>query len=311
MILIITEKADQSTNNVINWLSHFKLKWFRINEDDDLDYLFSGTDITIKKGKQSFDLSEIKAVWYRRGHLRFKFHPINDEYINNSLKSEYIKIHEFIYYKLSLLPHINTFKGSDVNKLIVSDIARKLNIKTPDDYLFSEKIRLSILEPHLEYSTKSITGSNVLHYEGFFAVDYTVKLEGNYYIPTTFFPSLIQNYIVKKYELRIFYLQGEFWSMAIFSQKDNTTATDFRNYNRQKPNRNVSFDIPKYLKIQLRELMTELNLNCGSIDMIVTPENEFYFLEVNPIGQFGMVDIPCNYGLNKEIASYFKKYYYD
>jgi ATP-GRASP peptide maturase of grasp-with-spasm system len=201
-----------------------------------------------------------------------------------------------------LLPHINTFEGSDLNKLIVCDIAKKCNIKVPDDYLLSEKKFLYTLDPNVHYSTKSITGSNVQNYEKFIMVDYTVKLNQYSIIPTSFFPSLVQNYIPKKYELRIFYLNGLFWSMAIFSQNDNTTVTDFRNYNRQKPNRNVPFIVPKYLKTQLLELMTRLNLNCGSIDMIVTPDNEFYFLEVNPIGQFGMVDSPCNYFLNKEIS---------
>jgi D-alanine-D-alanine ligase-like ATP-grasp enzyme len=50
--------------------------------------------------------------------------------------------------------------------------------------------------------------------------------------------------------------------------------------------------------------MNKLDLNCGSIDMIVTPKNEYVFLEVNPVGQFGMVSYPCNYNLEKKIAEY-------
>jgi len=43
-------------------------------------------------------------------------------------------------------------------------------------------------------------------------------------------------------------------------------------------------------------------LNSGSIDILVTPNNEYVFLEVNPVGQFGMVSQPCNYYLEKRIA---------
>jgi hypothetical protein len=38
--------------------------------------------------------------------------------------------------------------------------------------------------------------------------------------------------------------------------------------------------------------------------MIVTPEKKYVFLEVNPIGQFNQVSIPCNYFLEKKIADY-------
>jgi hypothetical protein len=34
MIVIFTSRDDQSTNEVIDWLYHFKAKFIRVNEDD-------------------------------------------------------------------------------------------------------------------------------------------------------------------------------------------------------------------------------------------------------------------------------------
>jgi D-alanine-D-alanine ligase-like ATP-grasp enzyme len=48
--------------------------------------------------------------------------------------------------------------------------------------------------------------------------------------------------------------------------------------------------------------MKDLDLESGSIDMVFTQDGEFVFLEVNPIGQFGMTSYPCNYFLEKIIA---------
>ncbi len=48
--------------------------------------------------------------------------------------------------------------------------------------------------------------------------------------------------------------------------------------------------------------MDKIGLNCGSLDFIVDINDKFYFLEVNPTGQFGMVDFPCNYNLHKIVA---------
>lgn len=50
--------------------------------------------------------------------------------------------------------------------------------------------------------------------------------------------------------------------------------------------------------------MHSIKLNCGSVDMVLTKDNQYIFLEVNPIGQFSQVSIPANYLIEKEIAKY-------
>ena len=121
-------------------------------------------------------------------------------------------------------------------------------------------------------------------------------------MPDVFFPTLFQKNIEKEYEIRTFYLQGRFYSSAIFSQKDPTTSIDFRNYNKSFPNRMVPYRIPEALELQVEQLMQELDLDTGSIDFIKGVDGKFYFLEVNPVGQYGFVDVPCNYNINKIIA---------
>jgi len=90
--------------------------------------------------------------------------------------------------------------------------------------------------------------------------------------------------------------------MAIFSQNDEQTKTDFRVYNYDKPNRCVPFKLPVEIENKLNKLMKILDFESGSIDIIYGTDNNFYFLEINPIGQIGMVSYPCNYMLEKEIA---------
>ena len=54
----------------------------------------------------------------------------------------------------------------------------------------------------------------------------------------------------------------------------------------------------------MAKLMKDLELNTGSIDFIKTKQGRFVFLEVNPVGQYGMTSYPCNYHLDKKIAEY-------
>ncbi len=311
MILIITEEADYSSSMVINWLLYYRINFIRINENDELHVECLLNDFRITNNSFNFLLSEIKGMWYRRGFLNIKIEKSENEIINNFKKAEFTKLKQYIYYKLSLLPNINSFTNSDVNKLVVNDIASKIGIITPQEYILSSKDELLLLDNLSQYATKSISGSAILDFGNFYTIGYTSLLNITEEYSKFFFPSLIQKYIKKKYELRVFFLHDQFYSMAIFSQSDETTRVDFRNYNRKNPNRNVPFELPIEIKVKLINLMNRLKLNSGSIDMIVTPNNEYVFLEVNPIGQYGMVSLPCNYYLDMKIANFFKNNTYE
>ena len=99
-------------------------------------------------------------------------------------------------------------------------------------------------------------------------------------------------------------MAGDFYSMAIFSQNDEKTKLDYRNYNREKPNRNVPFQLPEKIETLARKFMEQSQLDTGSIDFIVDEKGEFIFLEVNPNGQFDWLSNNCNYYIEKKIAKY-------
>src|SRR5688500_5360277 len=90
--------------------------------------------------------------------------------------------------------------------------------------------------------------------------------------------------------------------MAIFSQSDEQTKTDFRKYNEKKPNRYVPFKLPDEIDQKIKLLFKKIDLNTGSVDLIVDKDDNYFFLEINPVGQFGMVSDPCNYFLEKNVA---------
>jgi glutathione synthase/RimK-type ligase-like ATP-grasp enzyme len=118
-------------------------------------------------------------------------------------------------------------------------------------------------------------------------------------------PSFFQEYIEKKFEIRSFFLDDKFYSMAIFSQQSEKTKVDYRNYDRERPNRAVPFQLPKELESKLSKLIAMSGLNSCSVDFIYATNGLFYFLEINPIGQFKWVSQNCNYYIEKEIADYY------
>jgi pyruvate carboxylase len=64
----------------------------------------------------------------------------------------------------------------------------------------------------------------------------------------------------------------------------------------------VPYKLPDNVEEMILKLMKKMGYNSGSVDFIVDKQFNHYFLEVNPVGQFGMVSYPCNYFIEKEIA---------
>jgi len=320
MILIRSNEADLSTREVIDYLIKKKTKYCKLN---DSDKIISYT-IQISNQEQSVNFyfnfgkinsKNITSYFYRRGSFRYQHSQGQsaDYYskigIDEFLSRENYFIDGFINNILEKnINKVGAFSKAHLSKLRQLTEAVNCNIVIPETYICTCKKELSLLiDIHQRIATKGIQ-------ESFKCSD---KNSGEFYymftsiidnknvekVPTFFSPTLFQKYIDKKYELRIFYLKGVCYSMAIFSQINKKTSTDFRRYDDINPNRTISYKLPEVESKKIHKLMQVLKLDTGSIDMLVTKENQFVFLEVNPDGQFGMVSHPCNYFIEREIAN--------
>ncbi|MER6378346.1 hypothetical protein ABT255_61520 [Streptomyces mirabilis] len=63
-----------------------------------------------------------------------------------------------------------------------------------------------------------------------------------------------------------------------------------------------SCDLPKSLVDRILRLVSVLGLHYGCIDMRLTPDGEYYFLEINPAGQFLFIEIQTEQPLSLAMA---------
>jgi ATP-GRASP peptide maturase of grasp-with-spasm system len=318
MILILSQEFDVSTLNIIEWLEYYKVKYWFISDNDKISIEQIGitqNEITFNiliNGTNKLNINEIKSYWYRRSNFNFehfieeiiiprKFERIRGQ-IEKYLKEECIVLKEYLHYQLSKKNNINNFYDGRVNKLIVLEKATKHGLLIPNTHISSNLV-FSSFNNKEEIISKSISESISIRDENIYLQSYTTTIENkNIFSKSEYFTMLFQNKIFKLFEIRTFYLKGKFYSMAIFSQQNNDTKVDFRNYSEDKPNRNVPFDLPIEIEKKLDILLIDLKLNCCSIDMIYTQNNQYIFLEINPVGQFGMISEMCNQNLHYIIA---------
>ena len=316
MIVILTENNDQSSSEVIEWLIHSNTEFLRIHETDPItiQHIEIGREVVCfqmeVKNKVIYS-KDISSFWFRRGWFTFSKSILFDQQlekktvmqINDHLNSENHVLKEFLYCVFTQQRHLGSPLTDKNNKLITLLKAKEFGLSIPTTWITTQF--KSLPSGSTDIISKGISSIAYIDCENGAIGNFTEVVSKNERDSDShFFPSLFQEKLEKQYELRIFFLNDEFFTACIFSQSDAQTSVDFRKYNRKKPNRVVPFQLPEDIAIKLRKLMYTFSHKTASVDMVVTRDNEYVFLEINPVGQFGMVSYPCNYHIEKKIATY-------
>ncbi len=115
-------------------------------------------------------------------------------------------------------------------------------------------------------------------------------------------PMVFQEYIPKEYELRIIYVDGNLYTGAILSRAlPENNGADWRTAESEKF-RWECFNVPGELARKIRKLMKTLGLCFGALDVILTPDGRYFFLEVNPTGEWGMLERDLELPISNAIA---------
>ena len=114
-------------------------------------------------------------------------------------------------------------------------------------------------------------------------------------------PMVFQERIAKAVELRIAYVDGKCFVGAIDARRSLKGQTDWRLANPAECPW-IQAQLPQQIEIRLGALMRKLDLAYGAIDLIETPDREHFFLEVNPGGEWGMLERDLGFPISEALA---------
>lgn len=130
-------------------------------------------------------------------------------------------------------------------------------------------------------------------------------------------PTLLQEYVEKRTELRAYVVGDRVFCAEIFSQSDDMTRVDWRKYPLiEKDGKSIIDDDrwvckPMELGGDIRSkcigIVRKLGLTYGAVDLIRTPENRYVFLEVNSMGAFKFIEERTNLGISDAIVELVEK----
>lgn len=316
MVLILSFKGfEQGTDPIIDWLLHFDVKFIKLTIDD---FISSRSRLRFDMDQakvyyEDIDLvQEVNVICYRR--LFQKVEEIADSdfffaQLNGELAQEAKYLAEYFFFLLrdkTWFPKPNVLQ---VNKLEVLNIAKSNGLSVPASIVVNTK---KALEKFLEKCPNGAIFKPINHSSYFIRDEEThfmyvkgiTKNDLNE-LPDNFGLTLFQERVLADFEIRSFYLDGEFYSSAVLLSTPSETI-DIKQSASLDTTHWVPYVLPNEIKKKLHITLSQMDLITGSIDIIKDKNGQYYFIEINPVGQYGAGSYRNNYFLEKKIAEWIK-----
>jgi glutathione synthase/RimK-type ligase-like ATP-grasp enzyme len=115
-------------------------------------------------------------------------------------------------------------------------------------------------------------------------------------------PVLVQGYVPKQVELRVTVVGERVFAAEIHSQAAAHTAHDWRRHHAERAPCLVHA-LPDEVAQRCLRMTAELGLRYGAVDLILTPDGEYVFLEINPGGEYHWIEVYTGLPITQAICA--------
>lgn len=314
VVLILTNSQDGShTDSIIEKVEKLgstviRLDTDKVSEGEHSLKWENGGKVILNTPKREYNLMDVDSVWLRRPKV-FNF-KVNDPEQRHLTENEFKALLDSIYAALADKHWLNTPQSIELAKLKAYQIklAQDLGFLVPDSIITADPDLARRFCANRDVVFKPLADENISNGKDVLLIPTTLitdkhreKLDliRNQYI-------LLQEYITKRWELRITYIDNKiFVAKQIPTDPQNANHTvDWRLLQVNGNSRYEISAVPDTLENKICKLMRTLKLNFATLDFVVDPQGSYYFLEVNPNGQwFGYTD-EIGMPVSSEIASF-------
>jgi len=330
MILIISNKGDIHCNPVIKHLQNSNAPYFRLNTEELItDYRISFLkdcenrsylQLSNLKNNKTLHSNKITAVWDRR--------PITQKAMNNDKKIEKIindEIKElnlwirYFFHGTKMIgssvfdrPNESKIRQIDVVEEIIS--SEELDIKIPKTILTNDIDSLNHFIKTKNYIVIKPIGADAYQVDDIYEIPFISLKKSASDLRTQvsqqdldLCPVFCQEYIEKKFELRVTSIGSKHYTCMIDSQKlpSGKGKEDWREgYQHGLKELQTVIDTPPIIEQFCNSYLKNINSNFGCFDFIIDTNDDYYFLECNPNGQWMWIEEDTGMPISKAIADF-------
>jgi RimK-like ATP-grasp domain len=248
------------------------------------------------QGRQ-FNLRHLSAVWHRRPGIPEPDESIAADGLRKWLVAESQSFIQGIWNTLDCVhvPAVDHIRYAAENKLLQLVTAARLGFSLPRTAITNEPACL--LDCFTQFGGAAITkvfsnplvtrdGGSDIDSEEWSSYSRPVQRRDlGYHRSIRHAPTIVQEYVPKSVEIRATVVGVRVFAAAIHSQRSRRSRHDWRHYDRDKV-LYEEHELPPQITRLCVDLTKALNLTFGAIDLVLRPDGEYVFLEINPSGQW-------------------------
>jgi hypothetical protein len=301
MILILTERFDPHADHVAQMLNARGAEFTRFDPADfparaslSVGYGPSGQMTSfLRLGDTAIDLTQLQAVWSRRPRP-----PVPHEQIQDAAIRKFVEVdcRTFVQDLWNALPcrwlpgHPEALRRASL-KASQLRVAAELGFELPPTLVTNCREEfLEFYDRHNGNIVSKLLGpafdwtlSEPLRITRFTEV--VSKRDVAHAASVQYCPTILQAYVPKRLELRITVVGQNVFAAEIHSQQTHHTRVDWRRYD-LKNTPHFPHCLPPEVEERCCRLVERLELCYGAIDMVLTPDGRYVFIEINPSGQY-------------------------
>jgi glutathione synthase/RimK-type ligase-like ATP-grasp enzyme len=322
MVLILSCSTEKYSEQVETLLREENIPCYRLNFDvESIKHTFiqyHNDDIELTQFDKKIFLSEVKVAWLKVRSLYIphkeeqEFGGFADEINFNLWRTEWNSV---IRQLISFLKHKNVKWVDNPISLSEADfkipqlhVAKNIGFKIPKTLISNNK---SVIESFLSSNKDNILKlstqpSFYINDDVFFIYTNKITKEDlKDFDNCVNSPMIFQEYIEKQFEVRYTFVNNNHFVCRIDSQVSEKSKTDWRRYD-LKNTPYLEIEPPKDIREKVNHFMKTLNLNYGALDFIVDQDNQWWFLEINSVGQYGWIEQLTGMPITRAIVDYMK-----
>lgn len=299
MILILTQPSDVHADRVVDLLQARGADVLRFNPADfpaqaQISLHFEPENTPqqhLTVGDDTVDLAEVRAVWYRRPEAPVPHAGLSGDTLRTFVVEESKTFLGDIWDGLDCLwlPGRPPVSRHVHHKAVQLRAAAELGFEVPPTLFTNDPADfLDFYRRHNGQVVSKLAGFAFFPTVGRTFSRYTEVVSHRdigYAQAVRYCPLIFQAYVPKLFELRITVVGQEVFAAEIHSQESHHTRHDWRRYDLFHTLHRAHI-LPDAVAQHCRDLVARLGLCYGAIDMVLTPDGRYVFLEINPNGQY-------------------------
>jgi glutathione synthase/RimK-type ligase-like ATP-grasp enzyme len=252
---------------------------------------------------------DIAVIWYRKPEKPVAHPELTDPAARECSEEEYKELLRSFYGFFPRAKWVNDYwqmqkYGVKANQIW---IAKEVGLSVPETLITNDIAAVRELgSRHAEIITKSMYYAGFGWDSGQYGC-FTYILSPDEYDKITskelsYAPAIFQQRINKVQELRVTVIGEEVIACEIQTVPSTVENIDWRIEGVDElPHRVV--DIPEPIAARLKKMLKTMGLNFGAFDLIVDETGTYYFIEVNPNGQYYWMEILVGAPLTEAMVS--------